>query len=144
MDDQLNLLKTTDCRTLLVPKSSEPTSKPVFAVLDEGLSILEVPTVDELLQPRCPAFQYTKTFEEARWDPLVVLHTLGSNGPPKPIIWVQGFVSSYAKQQQLDPPTGYENVDHHYMGNRVMVAYPPFDVSCKYYYLILRHQAHWR
>ncbi|RDL33844.1 uncharacterized protein BP5553_08212 [Venustampulla echinocandica] len=129
VDAQLNLLKATHCKILLVPKSRLPTPKPIFAVLNEGLPILEVPTVDELLQPRCRAFPYPKTFEEAQLDPLVILHTSGSTGLPKPITWVQGFASAYAKQLQLDPPAGYENVDHHYMGNRVVVAFPPSDAT---------------
>jgi hypothetical protein len=37
-------------------------------------------------------FPYNKTWEEARWDPLVVLHTSGSTGIPKPIIVRQGML----------------------------------------------------
>lgn len=31
-------------------------------------------------------FPYGKTYEEAEWEPLMVLHTSGSTGIPKPII----------------------------------------------------------
>ena len=38
-----------------------------------------------------PHFPYTKTFEEAEWEPFLVLHTSGSTGLPKPIIVKQGM-----------------------------------------------------
>lgn len=40
-----------------------------------------------------PHFPYTKSFEEAEWDPVVVLHTSGSTGLPKPIIAQVGMLS---------------------------------------------------
>ncbi|PYH88724.1 acetyl-CoA synthetase-like protein [Aspergillus ellipticus CBS 707.79] len=39
------------------------------------------------------SFPYTKTFEEAEWDPYVVLHTSGSTGLPKPIVIRQGMLA---------------------------------------------------
>lgn len=36
---------------------------------------------------------YPKTFEEARWEPLCVLHTSGSTGIPKPIVVRHGMLS---------------------------------------------------
>lgn len=36
---------------------------------------------------------YEKPFETAQWDPLVVLHTSGSSGFPKPIICKHGMLA---------------------------------------------------
>ena len=105
---------------------------PVLAILgaqEHELRVLEIPTVDDLLEKEYPAFEYKKTFEEARRDPFVALHTSGSTGLPKPIIWTQDYVSSLGKQVQLDPPPGYENNDCLYQGNRVFIFFPPFHVS---------------
>jgi len=45
---------------------------------------------DEDVEP----FPYhEKTFEEAEWDPLCVLHTSGSTGIPKPIVVRQGMIA---------------------------------------------------
>lgn len=40
-----------------------------------------------------PHVPYEKTFEEAEWDPLCVLHTSGSTGLPKPIFVRQGMLA---------------------------------------------------
>lgn len=45
------------------------------------------------LEEEVEPFPYNKTFEEAEWDPLCVLHTSGSTGIPKPIIVRQGMLA---------------------------------------------------
>lgn len=40
-----------------------------------------------------PDFPYTRTFDQAEWEPLVVLHTSGSTGLPKPIVVTQGAMA---------------------------------------------------
>lgn len=44
-------------------------------------------------EKRVPHFPYNKTYEEAQWDPVVVLHTSGSTGFPKPIVARVGMIS---------------------------------------------------
>ncbi|KAG6072626.1 putative NRPS-like protein biosynthetic cluster [Claviceps sp. LM218 group G6] len=50
----------------------------------------QVPAPEEWLRAETTPFPYNKTYQEARFDPLVVLHTSGSTGTPKPIIVRQG------------------------------------------------------
>lgn len=40
-------------------------------------------------------FPFDRTFEQAEWDPLCVLHTSGSTGLPKPIPVIQVSLSSH-------------------------------------------------
>ena len=44
-------------------------------------------------------FPYDRSIDQARWDPLVVLHTSGSTGIPKPIVARQGMF--YALENML-------------------------------------------
>lgn len=58
------------------------------------MQVVEVGEMDRWLpQKEVPHFPYDKTFEEAEWDPVVVLHTSGSTGLPKPIIAKVGMLS---------------------------------------------------
>lgn len=52
---------------------------------------------EEYIEP----YPYNKTFEEAEWDPLVVLHTSGSTGLPKPIVARQGMLAIADKYHNL-------------------------------------------
>ena len=43
--------------------------------------------IEELLAKIYPHFAFEKTFESARHEPLVVLHTSASTSHPKPVVW---------------------------------------------------------
>lgn len=52
------------------------------------MKVIEIPETDELLSTEpVPDYPYNKTFQEAASDPSCVLHTSGSTGLPKPIVW---------------------------------------------------------
>jgi acyl-coenzyme A synthetase/AMP-(fatty) acid ligase len=60
-----------------------------------------MPELDELLEdktPRAPHYPYEKTFEQARLDPYVIMHTSGSTGLPKPIPINHGWVAAIDAQ----------------------------------------------
>lgn len=58
------------------------------------MQAIKVSPVDEWFpESEVPHFPYTKSFEQAEWDPLVVLHTSGSTGFPKPIEVKQGTLA---------------------------------------------------
>ena len=124
----------------VVPEPCTPQILALLESLDKSYRTLKIPSVQELLKPRCKPFIYDVSFDDGRHAPLTVMHTSGSTGLPKPITWPQDFVSASAKQFQLDPPAGYESTDHLYKGNRVFVAFPPFHVSKSYICSILTHE----
>lgn len=51
----------------------------VQAVVDELDEVLD-------LEEKAPVYPYSKTFEEAKYDPYLVLHSSGTTGNPKPVI----------------------------------------------------------
>lgn len=64
--------------------TSEPAPPYVTALLAvHPMRVLQIPGNDELLDgPVVPIYPFEKTFEEARTEPFVTLHTSGSTGTP--------------------------------------------------------------
>jgi acyl-coenzyme A synthetase/AMP-(fatty) acid ligase len=61
---------------------------------DRGMKAIEAGTVENWLHPDpVPAVPYNKTFDEAEWEPLVVLHTSGSTGTPKTVVCKHGMLA---------------------------------------------------
>ncbi|PHH93094.1 hypothetical protein CDD83_946 [Cordyceps sp. RAO-2017] len=54
------------------------------------MELVEAPSVKDWLRAEAKPVPYTKAFESAQYDPMVVLHTSGSTGLPKPIVVRQG------------------------------------------------------
>lgn len=91
-EGQINLFDKTDCHTILFPKSHHNTVQPWLQERD--MKPIEVGEMDKWFpEKRVPHFPYSKTYEEAEWDPVVVLHTSGSTGFPKPIVACVGMLS---------------------------------------------------
>ncbi|TGO85968.1 hypothetical protein BPOR_0348g00130 [Botrytis porri] len=72
-----------------------------------------------------------KTFKEAENEPLVCLHTSGTTGLPKPVIYSQDFVATYMRMAQLASPEGSESREKEYQGTRVFMNLPPFHARIK-------------
>ncbi|KAH8661697.1 hypothetical protein BGZ60DRAFT_566347 [Tricladium varicosporioides] len=122
-----HLFKSLDCKTLLVPDPKSPMIAGVLAA--QPLNVLKVPSIHELLDDRARPYPYAKTWEEAKGEPLLALHTSGSTGMPKAIVWTHEFAAAFYNMIQLDPPTGYESQDRLMQSNRVMFLFPPFHAA---------------
>ena len=124
---QINLMKLVNCKTMLISEERPPV---VDSMLEEyKMRLLQVPRLDELLGQTHLAYPFNKTFEHARHEPLVVLHTSGTTGLPKPIIWTHDWAASFGKQRLLIPPTGFELSDGLLLRTRILSLMPPFHVS---------------
>ncbi|KAK7417869.1 hypothetical protein QQX98_004344 [Neonectria punicea] len=88
LEGQLSLLEATNCHAVWFASQYKSTVQPWLR--EREMQATEVPSADIWLSSAPPPFPYSKPFEEARWDPLVVLHTSGSTGFPKPITMRQG------------------------------------------------------
>lgn len=90
-EGQLNLFDKTGCKVLAFASSHKETVEPWLAERP-AMQAFEVASIDAWFpEKQVPHFPYDKTFDEAEWDPFVVLHTSGSTGLPKPIIVRQGM-----------------------------------------------------
>lgn len=92
-EGQINLFDKTECRIMVFPKSHSNLVQPWLQERPE-VQAVEVGDFDRWFpEEEVPHFPYNKTFEEAEWDPFLVLHTSGSTGLPKPIVARVGMLS---------------------------------------------------
>lgn len=123
----ISLFEALECKILITPPG--PTLPVVDAILKaHQLRLLRSPGEEELFERTQPHYPFRKTFEEARSEPLVVVHTSGTTSLPKPIIYTHDFAASYIQSGQLVPPAGFESQVQLVQGNRLFVTLPAFHV----------------
>lgn len=82
----LDLMEQTHCRFLLTAAGVHV--RDIIAEKGEEIVHIRIPELDDLLDDSTPAspFPYNKTYEEAAHDPILILHSSGTSGNPKPIV----------------------------------------------------------
>ena len=125
----LSLFTATDCHTMIAPNPPPPFVPPIASA--GGLKLLSIPSANDLLEKEYPYFPYDKTYEQAKDDPLVVLHTSGTTGLPKPIFWTHDWASAFGMWNGMPAPKGYSKFTDEFCGPgiRCFVGLPPFHVS---------------
>lgn len=120
------LLDRLECNIILTAKQFDIVSK----LSHEGRrTIHQIPGLSELLDEVYPHYPFDKTFESARSEPLVVVHTSGTTGVPKPLIYTHDWVASWIQQNQLAPPEGYVSLEHLCHGIEICSVAPANHVS---------------
>ncbi|KAF3002246.1 putative secondary metabolism biosynthetic enzyme [Neopestalotiopsis sp. 37M] len=118
------LFDALECKTLITP---EPIPQPALSIINTiEPRQLKVPTIDELCQRKSAPFVYSKTLEEGCRDPFWIIHTSGSTGIPKPLIWTQETALRHHDSSSCSAPTGILSLESLYLGKRVLVTVPPF------------------
>ncbi|KAL9579715.1 MAG: hypothetical protein Q9212_004940 [Teloschistes hypoglaucus] len=89
----LKLLNDTQCAVVL---TSDPRPKAAELLLAQRpLTAVVLPSLEFwLCHPTVIPYQYVKTFDQARYEPLVVVHTSGSTGLPKAVFVNHGTVAA--------------------------------------------------
>ncbi|ROV92215.1 hypothetical protein VMCG_09323 [Cytospora schulzeri] len=116
----------TKCRTFI---TTDPVSPPARTILDavKPPRHLTVPSVEDLLAQKYPSYVLAKTFRELRQDPLVIMHTSGTTGLPKPIIWTHETCNRVLNSKTREVPGGIPSVEGCLVNSkRVIVTLPPF------------------
>ena len=99
----LSLLEECQCESFLQPRTEV---MPIVAALREkrAMKFFEMPDLDDLLAKTAepaPMYPFTKSFDEARHTPCMVLHTSGSTGIPKVVVIKQGWFSALDAYRNL-------------------------------------------
>ncbi|TVY41165.1 Non-canonical non-ribosomal peptide synthetase [Lachnellula subtilissima] len=87
-----SLIDTTNCKTLFY---SGPLASQAEALekLIPGLKIFPLPSLDTMIASPTPHYLYGKTWAEAKDDVVMIVHTSGSTGNPKPIFYTNTILS---------------------------------------------------
>lgn len=80
-------------------------------------------------------YPYVKTFAEARLEPLVVLHTSGTTGVPKPVTVVHGTLSCIDAYRLIPLLGGKEVFGPFWEGTRLFLGFPLFHAASMCYLL---------
>ncbi|KAF3064982.1 L-aminoadipate-semialdehyde dehydrogenase [Daldinia childiae] len=119
-----NLFDSLKCQTLV---TTDPAPSSVSTILEAVKPRrISIPSLPELLEKPYPHFFYDKTLEQVRWDPVVAIHSSGSTGLPKPLIWSYDTLARECNSNGFEPPEGTTSIDSICHGKRVITTLPPF------------------
>ncbi len=111
-----------------------PEMAPVAQALKEKrpqLRALEAPPLPSLLASSGRHYPYTKAWADARTDPIVIAHSSGSTGNPKPTAITNGVYSAYDNHRKAEKIPGRLNQTYELLnldGERFFNPFPPFHV----------------
>ena len=94
----------------------------------------EVPALDVLLSSHPETVPFTKSFADARTDPILVLHSSGSTGIPKPVVMTHGSFATLDNDRNFPTIPGRRNHDltvWDFEGKnaRIYEPFPPFHLA---------------
>lgn len=97
----VSLLEQTGCTKIFYSPEMASVSKEIHSAMQNGsLRAFEIASFDKWLDAYKHPHPFTKSFEEARFDPILVLHSSGSTGAPKPITQTNQYFANF---DQLRP-----------------------------------------
>ena len=124
-EGHMSLLKEANCSILLTPASTPPIVKAILS--KRSMKTLRVPPLDYWLHgDNVEHYLYSSIFEENRHDPVVILHTSGSTGIPKPVTWTHGLITSMDAFQLLPSSRKEKLIWELLKGKRTLITLPWF------------------
>lgn len=110
-DGQRSLFQTTKCNLLLHSEGMDTHVETIKATLP-GIQTLQIPSFDELSQQGSQFPLYAGPYNDKDDDRVVVLHTSGSTGLPKPIYHTNASIWTFAILKDLPAPIGRRSVQN--------------------------------
>ncbi|KAL8734972.1 MAG: hypothetical protein Q9181_002995 [Wetmoreana brouardii] len=129
----ISLLDQTECTTFLVSRELLPIAESLKKER-ESLALLPVPVLDDMLVDASEHYPFEKDYATARWDPMVVLHSSGSTGIPKPIVMNHATYAVIDNDRNLATVPGRRNQNFSLWnfgdaGGFYFSSFPPFHLG---------------
>ncbi|WQF87950.1 Putative AMP-dependent synthetase/ligase domain, AMP-binding, ANL domain-containing protein [Colletotrichum destructivum] len=95
------LLSASNCKAWLYTEDEIAAQTP-FGLEETGIVLQAFPSLEWCLEAEdTTPYPYTKTYEEHKLEEILIIHTSGTTGPPKPIYMNNGFWAAACASPQL-------------------------------------------
>ncbi|KAI1387789.1 acetyl-CoA synthetase-like protein [Hypoxylon trugodes] len=101
----LSLMNQTESTKLLHTSEVTPIVKPLQG-LQPSIHFKVIPSFDEMINSTPEHYPYRKGFDEAKNDPILVLHSSGSTGLPKPVTMTHASFATLDNETNLPDVPG--------------------------------------
>ncbi|KAL8639148.1 MAG: hypothetical protein Q9228_003782 [Teloschistes exilis] len=128
-----SLLDQTQCSKFLVSSEMMPKAKAQQQEKSQ-LEVVQVPSLNDMLVDSSEHYPFEKDFATARFEPIVVLHSSGSTGIPKPITMNHATYAVVDNDRNLDTVPGRRNQNFSLWnfgedGGFSFSSFPPFHLG---------------
>ncbi|KAI1347975.1 acetyl-CoA synthetase-like protein [Xylaria sp. FL0043] len=119
------LLGSLKCETLISPDPTHATTRTILETVEPCRS-LTIPSVDGLLCTKHTAYEVKMSLDRSLLDASFIIHTSGSTGIPKPLIWTQATTMRHIEASSRDPPDELTSIESLLHEKRILSTLPPF------------------
>jgi acyl-CoA synthetase (AMP-forming)/AMP-acid ligase II len=128
IEGHINVIQKIECNTWLLPSQNVGNISEVLKV--HPMRVFDCPDLDFFIdETPVEHYPYNKTWAESSTEPILVLHTSGSTGLPKPIILRHALGAVLDAQNLIKMDDGKKLYLQIWQGVRVFSAFPAFHVS---------------
>ncbi|GAB7332229.1 hypothetical protein MBLNU13_g04083t1 [Cladosporium sp. NU13] len=128
LEAHASLVSQTECRIFLRPREVALNDTLDALVSECDLTIIDIPTLIELLDPAITSLPWNIDYCPELADPFVILHTSGSTGPPKVVNVTHGLYATLDFHQYL--ATGSQRLNVREWADReLFITLPPFHAA---------------
>ena len=133
MTTNVLLMEQTQSTKIVYAEEMTPVVN-ALSQLVSGTKIVAIETLSDLLEVDVPLFPFRPRLEEALGQPIVILHSSGSTGLPKPVIMTHGTFTVMDNDRNFPQVAGRKNHDltiWDFDGTpgRIYEPFPPFHLA---------------
>ncbi|MCJ1313636.1 hypothetical protein MMC25_007315 [Agyrium rufum] len=123
LEAHLALLESLECKTFLQTDQSPTVVENIVAKRE--MHVVTVSSLDDFLaEDLVPIYAFSKNFDQAKYEPFVVLHTSGSTGIPKPITLTHGAIATTDAYRRIPFEGGEPTVTDYWRGKKTLMCFP--------------------